>query len=162
MNKKVLILDNDDATIRLIQHLSRALNLDTLAIHNWGKSVNLIQGKDVLVVFLNVELGIVNIPSFLIYFPQEKKDDHDTIVPVYFLFTKLFSRQFQAAKTYPHAGELKKPVKLESLVEIFNGLLNIDEVLDYNEQKYRDKWGGINAYLNKAKEFMRQLETILG
>lgn len=161
MNRKILILDNDDATIRVITHLGRALKLDTLVIHNWGKSLNLVQNEDILLVFLNVELGIVNIPSFLKYFPQEKKDENQTIVPVYFLFNKYYSPQLQAAKKYVHAGDLKKPVKLEVLVEILNGLIDVEKSLDYSEKYYRNKWGGVKAYLEKTQEFMRQLESIL-
>ncbi len=162
MNKKILILDNDDTTIRLITHLGRTLNADTLVIHNWGKSLNLVRDEELLVVFLNVELGIVNIPSFLKHFPQVKRDEKDHIIPVYFLFNKLFSPQFQAAKSYPHAGDLKKPLKLERLVEILSELINVDHSLEYTEQKYRNKWEEVKAYLDRTQEFMRQLESILG
>lgn len=162
MSKKILVLDNDDATIRIITHLGRALKLDTLVIHNWGKSLNLVQDEDILLVFFNVELGIVNIPSFLKYFPQDKKGEEEAIVPVYFLFNKLFSPQFQAAKKYNHAGDLKKPVKLEVLVEIFSRVIDVDESLDYTEKYYRNKWEGVKRYLEKTQEFMHQLESILG
>ncbi len=162
MNKKILILDNDEPSVRIITHVARALNLDTLVIHNWGKSLNLVQDENILIVFLNVELGIVNIPSFLRHFPQNREDGERHFIPVYFLFNKLFSPRFQEAKKYAHAGDLKKPLKIERLVEILDGLIDVERVLRYRENEYRDKWRNIKDYSQKTKEFMQQLESILG
>ncbi len=162
MKKKILILDNDEPTIRTITHLAQALNLNTLVIHNWGKSLNLVQNENILVVFLNVELGIVNIPSFLKHFPQNKKDGNTAFVPVYFLFNKLFSPRFQDAKKYAHAGDLKKPVKIEHLVEILERLIDVDRFVKYQEEEYRRRWNAIKDYGQKTREFMQQLEAILG
>ena len=161
MREKILIIDNDDAAIQTITHLNGVLNLGTLVIHSWGKSSNLIEENNLMAVFVNIDLEVINLSDLLKRFPQTRKSGDEFIVPVYFLYSKIFSRKYKIIKELPHAGEVKKPIDIALIFNILKSLINLDERIEYDENTYRQKVKAFKNYLGKTEKFLKQLEAIM-
>ncbi len=159
MKNKILIIDNDEVTIQVISHLANALNLQSLVMHNWGKSLNFKDKEGLLAVFVNVELSFVDLQILLKDFPQNGDAEQKDKVAVYYLYSKSFNRLYQAAKKFPCAGELKKPIKGEALFDCLKDLIDLEEFIDYNEREYRDKLRDYKEYLTESLALIKKLET---
>ncbi len=159
MQNKVLVIDNDEGTIQTISQLVNALNLESLVMHNWGKSLNFLEKEKLLAVFVNVEMSNVDLAELLRLFPQDGKDGNR--VSVFYLYSKSFNRLYLAAKKFPHAGELKKPVKGEDIFRLLNAIINLEEFISYNEYQYRKRLNQFKLALSETVSLLQKLETYI-
>ncbi len=159
MKEKLLIIDNDDTAIQTIGQLARIFNIDTVVMHNWGKSLNLLEDEKIIAVFVNVELEMINLDVLLRKFnsPEENTEK----IPVFFLYSRLFGKAYQKAKHLAHAGELKKPVDVRLFIELLNRLVKLEDKIDYKEKAYRDKLKKFKTYEKEMGFLMQKLQEIM-
>ena len=156
MAQKILLIDNDEHTFQLFMQVAAALNIEYLIMHNWGRSVHLPEKKNIKAVFVNVELNFIDLQ---LIWKEFMPKDAEIKIPIFFLFSRTFCKSYQAAKRLPHNGELKKPLKAEELFEALNSCINLETLIDYPEEKFKDKIKDFRAYLSATRVLINKLET---
>ncbi len=157
MAAKILIIDNDESTLQLFIQVAGALNLDYQIIHNWIRTTAIEDKDNVQVIFVNVEFKSLDLQLLLRQFQKQSHDEKQ--VSVFYLFSKSFNRSYLAAKRFPHAGELKKPIKAEELFDALNSCLDLEKQINYPEENYRQKIQQFHAYYSVTKELINKLEA---
>ncbi len=160
MKEKILIIDNDDAAIQTIGQLARVFNIETMVMHNWGKALNLLEHERIIAVFVNVELEMINLQMLIKKFFQTEGEQGSKI-PVYFLYSRLFGKNYQRARHLPHAGELKKPIDVRTFIDVLNKLVKLEDKIDYKEREYRDKMKKFTEYEKELGGFLQKLRAIM-
>ncbi|WP_456408434.1 hypothetical protein [Caldithrix abyssi] len=156
MAQTILLIDNDETTIQLFMQVAAALNIEYLIMQNWARPQNLPGRKTIKAVFVNVEMSSVDLQQIIKEFIQ---NDEEEKAPVFILYSKSFSKQYQVAKRFPHNGELKKPFNAEELFEVLNACMDLEALIEYPEEKYREKIRNFRAYLTATNVLINKLEA---
>ncbi len=156
MEQKILLIDNDESTIQLFMQVAAALNIDYLILHNWSRTVKLPDKKSIKAVFINVELNFLDLSQLWKEFMSEQSE---TSIPIFLLFSRTFSKCYLAAKKLPHSGEIKKPLKAEELFEVLSTCINLEQMIEYPEDRYRQKLVELKNYRVATSELINKLEA---
>lgn len=157
MAAKILIVDNDESALQLFIQVAGALNIEYQILYNWSRTTAIDNKNEIKAIFVNVELNFFDLQSLMRQFWNQNQNEKQ--VPVFYLFSKSFNKNYLAAKRFPHAGELKKPIKAEELFEALNSCLDLEKRIEYPEGSYRQKIQQFHAYYAVTKELINKLEA---
>ena len=150
--KKVLVIDREFNTVNSLTTLCAALGIETVVVHNWPSRVKTLNPKDVIMIFVNVEMRSVHIDKLFESFEQGKEDS----VPVIFLYSRTFDPRFVEAKKFPYFGHIKKPLPLDKVFSYLNEAISLADIPDKNSDFYTR----LKEYKNIYKEMSEWVGTL--
>jgi len=156
MAARILIIDNEECTLQLFMQVAGALNIEYQILYNWGRTTSIINKNEIKAIFVNVELNFIDLQLMMKHFEEQNPENR---IPVFFLFSKSFNKNYLAARRYPHAGELKKPLKAQEIFEALNTCFDLEKHIEYPEENYRKKLQMFKAYYATTTELINKLEA---
>ncbi len=121
---KILILDNDTQAINSISQLLTILSFETAVLHNWSGKMKAVALEDMAAIFINIELPTIRTESLVREVEAFGKDK----IVLFFLYARTFAPAVRKCLQLPHAGSIKKPVKIEDLYYLLEQNLRFPQI----------------------------------
>ncbi len=130
--KKILVIDREINSVNSITMFCTALGIETVVVHNWPSQVKTLNPKELLVIFVNVDMLSVHIDKLFESFEQGKRES----IPIVFLYSRTYDPRFVKAKEFPYFAEIKKPIPLNEVFLILNKIIDITALPGRNSSSY--------------------------
>ena len=150
--KKVLVIDREFNTVNSLTMFCARFGLETVVVHNWPSRIKSLNPKELVMIFVNVEMQSVHVDKLFQSFKQGEKES----VPIVFLYSRTYDPRFVQAKEYPWFGHIKKPLPLN---EVFSYLSKVENITDITEKK-SDSYMRLREYETIYKEMSDWVGTL--
>lgn len=154
MAAKVLIIDKDKQTLNSLSWLMFALNLQPVVVHKWPSQIKSFRKEDLAAVFVDVELGSVNLEKVALDFADLQSR------PLFLLYTRTFAPRYQQARQSQHAATFKKPLLLDDVYAALRKYIDLPDIL-HTQSDSHGKLAEFISFSGKFKNWLQKFEQLM-
>jgi len=158
---KVLILEKDVKTVEVLELLFQALEQQYEVTHTHSNAIRIYNAEQVEAIFVNPELPLVEPKVFMDGIEVISAERNRSRAPVIFLYTDdELVRRYELNKL-PDSQLVKKPVTMEQIYELLDGLGLTKLKVMVDSQQVKDKIARFGNFIEQSETWMDRLKKHL-
>lgn len=158
---KVLILEKDVKTVEVLELLFQALEQQYEVTHTHSNATRIYNAEQVEAIFVNPELPLVEPRVFMDEIEVTSAERNRSRAPVIFLYTDdEIVRRYELNKL-PDSQLVKKPVTMEQIYELLDGLGLTKLKVMVDSQQVKDKIARFGNFIEQSETWMDRLKKHL-
>jgi len=158
---KVLILEKDVKTVEVLELLFQALEQQYEVTHTHSNAARIYNAEQVEAIFMNPELPLVEPKVFMDKIKVTSAERNRSRVPVIFLYTDDQLIHRYELNKLPDSQLVKKPVTMEQIYELLDGLGLTKLKVMVDSQQVKDKIARFGNFIEQSETWMDMLKKHL-
>lgn len=158
---KVLILEKDVKTVEVLELLFQALEQQYEVTHTHSNATRIYNAEQVEAIFVNPELPLVEPKVFMDEIEVTSSERNRSRAPVIFLYTDDQLIQRYELNKLPDSQLVKKPVTMEQIYELLDGLGLTKLKVMVDSQQVKDKIARFENFIEQSETWMDRLKKHL-
>lgn len=158
---KVLLLDKDVKTSEVLKLLLQALEQPYEVAHTHSNATRIYNAERVEAIFMNPELPLVDPKAFMDEIEVTSAERNRSRAPVIFLYTDDQLIHCYELNKLPDSQLVKKPVTMEQIYELLDGLGLTKLKVMVDSQQVKDKIARFGNFIEQSETWMDRLKKHL-
>ena len=158
---KVLILEKEVKTVEVLELLFQALEQQYEVTHTHSNAARIYNAEQVEAIFVNPELPLVEPKVFMDEIEVISAERNRSRAPVIFLYTDDQLIHRYDLKKLPDSQLVKKPVTMEQIYELLDGLGLTKLKVMVDNQQVKDKIARFGNFIEQSETWMDRLKKHL-
>ena len=157
MKNKIFIIEKEIATINSISTLVTALNFERIVFYNYSARIKSYALNEIAAIFLNIEIPMISVEKVV----DEFYNNQNQRVPIFYLYKRTNSKEYDTAMRLKHTAELRKPFQLEDLYLLMDKYLNLDD-LPVEQLAIQDKTQEFRRFYEESRSWLDKYKELIG
>lgn len=155
--QKLVIIEKDSVSANMLITLAEAINLEFQVHLSWNPAVLREDLSQVAAIFLNIEMTRIKFDKLQSFIESHHSD---RTIPLVYLYTHRQSTFMDLAEVYPYTHKLKKPLRMESVVEVLNRYIDLEKIPG-KEERLQAKLNEYETYAADSAAWLNSLKALV-